>query len=104
MRQHRARVAHADGPEVARSARGPSLARLQARVPPAPAAAAATPAPGLGTERRRLRDPRGAVGTPGGSYARPGDVGPPAMGEEPALPSGTAHAGTGTDPPRAQSR
>src|SRR3954452_23330768 len=101
MRQHRARVAHVDGPEVARPPRGPGLARLQARVPPASAAAAATPGPGLRTERRRLRDPRGALGTPRGSYARPGDVRAPAVGEEPAVPSGAAHAGTGADRPRA---
>src|SRR3954453_3957340 len=97
-------MAHAHGPDVARPPRGARLARLSARVPPASPAAAATPAPGLRAERRRLRDPRGAVGTPRGSHARTGDARPPAVGEEPALAPGAAHAGTRPDRPRAQSR
>ncbi len=72
--------------------------------PPAHPAPAPAPAPGLRTDRGRLRDPGRALGAPHGPYARAGTGCPRAVGEEPALPPGPAHARTRADRPRTQPR
>src|SRR5215471_15400455 len=62
------------------------------------------PAPGLRAVGCRLRDPGSALGAPRGAYARAGTGCPCAVGEEPALPPGPAHAGTRPGRPRTQPR